>query len=399
MASYDGVSLPLDAAGAVLQLQRRSVTDWVETFADGAAIRLIKDSTAVIATIVGHCMLGDLPVVAREYADRALDLIAARSGGAYALADATSPHVCWHPGAEGATMRVWVETQSQFSMTAGGGPTAYPLVWHESMRYFRASQTATDLFDGFRNLYLALESLMSYVEPVRQKPNGRYEAESDWTKRALSVAEQRLAAFNRALVMDKYLAVPPKKAPVEEVYDELYTTIRTAIFHAKNNRPYVLPQDRAGRKQVEDALVRYASLWTDLAEAVFGARFLRSGLSPAGFDTFVDALVPGWIVGLLGQTFEVAEYDADAAADLVTLPTQRDESRDEAFRVTVVGQARTADLGAVPAIRSIVVRNSDGEPVLVEGIGGSLLVDGVETLQCHVAFHITGTDVKRRYET
>lgn len=49
------------------------------------------------------------------------------------------------------------------------------------MRHFRLSQTTSDLFDAFRNLYLALESLLSTIAPMRLHPDGRpAEGEGVW---------------------------------------------------------------------------------------------------------------------------------------------------------------------------------------------------------------------------
>src|SRR5664279_4158410 len=62
--------------------------------------------------------------------------------------------------------------------------------WHESFRYYRLSQTTDDLFDAYRNVYLALESVLSTISP--QKVNaatGRIaEQEGQWFERALTDA-------------------------------------------------------------------------------------------------------------------------------------------------------------------------------------------------------------------
>ena len=106
-------------------------------------------------------------------------------------------------------MRIAIEAQTTFKMTAGGGPTAYPLAWHESMRYFRISQITTDMFDAFRNLYLALESLLSHIAPVRLRPNGRPdEGEGQWAKRALQAASVLLQGHNSAMTFGRYLPAP-----------------------------------------------------------------------------------------------------------------------------------------------------------------------------------------------
>lgn len=401
MANFDGVQLPLDhSSGAVLLLTRRPDVDWMETLPDGIKVRLSAQSYGiVIANLSSQLPLDELPSQARDAANRALDLIAMRSGGSYQLADATGPHLCWGTSSAGIVMRLLVEVRSTFLMTVGGGPTAYSLTWHESMRYFRMSQTTTDLFDAFRNLYLALESLLSHIAPVRKKRNGKYESEGEWTRRALSEADSVLRRHNSGMTIGRYL-ISPSKDEVTTVFNELYVSIRTSIFHAKNGRPFVVPQDQKSRVQIADALARYAMLYTDLAEVMLGARFLRSGLSPAGFARMVDTCLPYWVVSISDRNFSrIEDFNSEAAAALVTLSTSRAPTHDGPFRAAVLGVARTADLMAVPVIQSVAARNTNGDPVMVESLVGELSIDGVDQLECRLTFQIQNSGAKSRYET
>ena len=54
-------------------------------------------------------------------------------------------------------------------------PPTPTIRWHESFRYFRLSQTTEDLFDAYRNSYLALESVLSGIAPQRTHADGRGE--------------------------------------------------------------------------------------------------------------------------------------------------------------------------------------------------------------------------------
>ena len=79
-------------------------------------------------------------------------------------------------------------------------------VWHESSRYYRVSESSTDLYDSFRNLYLAIEALLSDVVPPTTKPNGNLEGDSEWLERALRLVGQ---------TVDLSLCAPQSpKAPV-----------------------------------------------------------------------------------------------------------------------------------------------------------------------------------------
>ena len=278
MACFDGLPLHLDAGGAVLLLGRQSSRDWLEHFSEGVDVRVAGDSRGIrVEGLDPNGSHDELTAAARDYANRALDLMAVRSIGSYALADQTSPFIWWG-GAPNTTIRIVSETNTTFSLTIGGLPNPAQSAWHESMRYFRMSQTTTDLFDAFRNLYLALESILSTIAPVRLGPRGRpAEGESAWTRRALGEAAHVLQAHNSGLTFDRYLGTPSTGDPVSAVFDNLYRGVRSSVFHAKNGRVFALTQNHLDREQIADALERYVILYTDLVEPVLGVRFLRSG--------------------------------------------------------------------------------------------------------------------------
>jgi hypothetical protein len=271
VASFDELPLRLDAGGAVILLTQRPGRNWVERLPEGVEVRVANSSPGI--TVEGFdsdCSLDELPALTRDYANRALDLMAVRSIGSYALADQESPFICWS-GVPHATLRVVSEVHANFSLTVGGQPNPPPAVWHESMRYFRMSQTTTDLFDAFRNIYLALESILSTIAPIQLKVNSRpAEGEGAWTKCALGEAARVLQSHNSSMTFDRYLANPPAGGAVNMVFDDLYRAVRNAVFHAKNGRVFALPQNQRDRQQVADSLARYAMLYTDLAEPVLG---------------------------------------------------------------------------------------------------------------------------------
>ena len=315
--------LRLHTAGAVIPTTQRPNRDWIERLPDGVGVRVVKDSQAIrIEGCDPDANLDGLPTLARDYANQALDLMAIRSIGSYALADQALPFICWS-GVSEITIRIVTQAQATFSMTVGGPPNPPSAVWHESMRYFRMSQTTTDLFDAFRNLYLALESILSTIAPVLLRANGRpAESESVWTKRALGEAARILQAHNSSMTFDRYLDSPSAGDAIDEVFSDLYQATRTAIFHAKNGRVFALPQNQRDRQQVACALARYVLRYTDLAEPVLGVRFLRSGIAAEGFAAIADGLLPQSNFGAVnGQT------PISAASNAGTTSSRQDSSR------------------------------------------------------------------------
>lgn len=109
--------------------------------------------------------------------------------------------------------------------------------WHPSYRYFRHSQVTTDLLDGFRNLYLALESLLSGLCPKRLG-----ERETDWLPRAL---KETTASTDMADHLPG-----DRTTSVETFASELWRNFRTAAFHATEGRAVILPYANVDRARL-----------------------------------------------------------------------------------------------------------------------------------------------------
>jgi hypothetical protein len=401
MACFDGLPLHLDAGGAVILLGRQPSRDWLEHFSDGIDVRVASDSRGIrVEGLDPNGSHDELTAAARDYANRALDLMAVRSIGSYALADQTSPFIWWG-GAPNTTIRIVGETHTTFSLTIGGPPSPRQSAWHESMRYFRMSQTTTDLFDAFRNLYLALESILSTIAPVRLGARGRpAEGESAWTRRALGEAAHLLQAHNSGMTFDRYLDAPSTGDPVDAVFDNLYRGVRSAVFHAKNGRVFALPQNHLDREQIADALERYVILYTDLVEPVLGVRFLRSGLASAGFAAIADGVLPQWTVGVSSKLYKTqGEFDQVEAATLVSFATTRAPLHDRPLRAAVLGTRSVAELPGELVIRSIGARTSDEDPVTVESIGGALTLEGACKVEYLLSFQVLNSGAKSQYDS
>jgi hypothetical protein len=100
--------------------------------------------------------------------------------------------------------------------------------WHPSYRYFRLAQTTDDTFDAFRNLYLALESLLEQILPVQKTSAGKPVPKRARLKAALAMVAQRinLGPYPR----------PGTGKPENRIFNEIYTARRNPVFHAKSTR-------------------------------------------------------------------------------------------------------------------------------------------------------------------
>ena len=241
-----------------------------------------------------------------DAAQEALDVFCIRGTLSLAVIRVEATHFAWWTDLAGTIMRIVGVADLNVGMTVTasvvdthGNPQPVPplpVVWHPSFRYFRVSQTSTDLFDAYRNLYLALESILTTMVPVGQLSNGRPEPESKWLGRALR-------QIDATLPLARY-APPGSTDPPADIYQDVYAQTRTAIFHAKQGRTVFLPGTRAG---VVDTLERLSRLYLDLVDNGLGVRRAAGVMTFGGFNLAMQPLI--------NATSEVAVSDDSSPLD------------------------------------------------------------------------------------
>jgi hypothetical protein len=404
MACFNSQVLPLDSAGALLPLASTAQRNWQQAIGDGSTVTLAeKSSHLVVSGLDPATPLDDIATAARFRADQALDIMSMRSAGAHALRDASHAHLVWTSSPAGVILRIVTEVESAFSVTIGGGPIPEPTVWHESMRYFRMSQTTTDLFDAFRNLYLGLESLLSELEPP-VNTNGRPRPEGEWLRCALTTADTALARGNPNTGLAAYRpnSTPAGLTDREAVFQDLYGSVRTSIFHAKTGRPYVLPQSAPDRARIREALQRYARLYTDLAEILLGTRFLRSSLSLDAFGHMAQVVLGNVQCGVTAEIYhDPNAFEIDGGPAFIPFATARIPEADESYRAVIRGglKVRESPLAtAGAAVRSAGARNAEGRGVTIESLGGALSLEGVEVIEHQLTWQSFSAGFRQRYD-
>ena len=240
-----------------------------------------------------------------DAAQEALDVFCIRGTLSLAVVRLETTHFAWWTDSAGTVMRIVGVVDRTVGMTATlsvtdthGNPRPVPplpVVWHQSFRYFRVSQTSTDLFDAYRNLYLALESILTTIIPI-----GRSERESMWLRRALRQIDATVLPLAR-------YAPPGSINPSADIYQDVYAQTRTAIFHAKQGRTVFLPQHLGTRAGVVDTLERLSRLYLDLVDKALGVRHATGMMTLSGFNIAMQPLI--------NATSEVAISNDDSPLD------------------------------------------------------------------------------------
>lgn len=118
--------------------------------------------------------------------------------------------------------------------------TEKALIYSDAFRYYRLAQISDDLFDSYRNMYLAFESFLSTVYPKGK------ELEINWLKNSLSSSESSLRLNN--------LIPPGTTSAVDYIVDTIYLNARLPLFHSKQGKTKVIPTILSDRIGISKAL-------------------------------------------------------------------------------------------------------------------------------------------------
>ena len=353
---------PLSPSGGMFRLDRPSTGDLIQGIATGWDATIVSGSNQLI---VHGPQGGDTYEESLEdalsAAQEALDFLALQCGIAHTIEGVETEHLIWWTKNGDVILRdVAVE---DFKVSVSGNLTvtdaqgilqAHPPVpvvaWHESFRYFRLSQTTGDLFDAYRNLYLAVESLLSTVVPMHLSAAGTpAEGEGVWLRRALTQIHPLtvdLAGY----------ALPGSANPIDAVYKDLYAGTRTQLFHSKAGRPILLPHTMSGRDAVLDSLERLGRLYLDLSRSVLSVQRGIGVMTNVGFE--MTTAMPGEVIvsddsALPQRTDTVVNPNGGAS---FTLPTTRPVELARPGLTTWLGEALASDvLREVSAVHRVAL--------------------------------------------
>lgn len=388
--TFGGIKLIDDesriGSGAAFNLDRPSRGDGSVTVG-GVRFDVLRNGRVVVARCAGDSSYEGALDSALLHVQEALDLWSFTGVDDLAVTRAYDDHVVWWPTAAGLTVRVvsitplGIRIRAQATVADSRGNVIEPerrapLAWHPSFRYFRLSQASADLFDSYRNAFLALESLLSSIAPQKVKHDGHAEGDRAWFRRALSSAASRISLSD---------VVPEAPAdPVDFILQDLYVKTRSATFHAKVGRAALLPRDAGNRAEVTSSLERLVRVYLALAKAHLGAGRPGSSLSTYAFRESSAAVLSDIVTWVSDD-----ESPSDAPdmtvnpgeGDAVRLPTMEAVDTRAAFLTTRLAAGTTADFGTLSFVRRIAGAKPDGTPMLLNVLEERLVLGSATRLE------------------
>jgi len=389
-ASQDATS------GGVFKLDKPSPADAVIDVGDGWTVEVKAGKGDILARGGQATDYSQALSESLSYAQRGLDLLSAKGVVDALITDASDLHEAWWISPQGVVLRFVVITtvmnlaapSINVTVTDAAGnvqqsaPTP-PTAWHPSLRYYRLAQVTDDLFDAYRNLYLALESVLHTIEPMKTRPNGRPgESEGDWLQRALTTADRRvnLAGY----------APPGSGDPIARIIDEIYQTNRTSLFHARGTGPVFLPGEPAERQQVDEARKRLVRLYLALATEFVPIWKPSGGFYSRGFHDFIAGALDteeGRIelhASDEGDAFNGGESLQTSGRNSKALTTRRERSLDGPFTKSFVAESEVSSLASIPHVEQIIATNKEGEVLFTFTYDQRLTLTGLHKVEVHV---------------
>lgn len=278
-------------SGIVFSLSRQSPISCVHELNSGLwQVEFRKSSDDVIARSVLKLDQEALQSGGFEAVQAALDILSVKGIlSAYVARPATtSIGVYW------ANSRSIVYLQSLFDLSMGMSiqvqqfddlnneiilpPPAEP-IWNESFRYYRLSQSSSDLFEAYRNLFLAFEALLNTICTKQRR-----EGEGTWLRRALAVVDLRvdLAQFTPSGSSD----------PIDYIINSQYASVRCRLQHAKFPAAE-LPHSSINPVAVKQAYDELVRIWRQIAGAYLNVPTGGGVITYAGFEMMMSGFKDG----------------------------------------------------------------------------------------------------------
>lgn len=237
------MSLPLPpvcgSAGAAFQLRKPAPESLLMEHAEGDVFT--REGAPYITVVLRNPVReSDLRDTTWRVVQEALDVRAATHRQALSTFRGDHEYLLWIQSPAGYSLVIVDVADFRWSMNATATVTADPnsppppppVPYHPALRFYRLSQLSDDLYDSFRNAYLALECLVSDAS-VR----GR-EYEPDWLIRVLS------GPLAHAI---------PGGLDIHKTVENVYKFGRLPLFHAKTGKLFYLPHSDA-RADVQSTL-------------------------------------------------------------------------------------------------------------------------------------------------
>lgn len=154
--------------------------------------------------------------------------------------------------------------------------------WLPAFRYYRLSQSTSDLYESYRNLYLSFESVLSQKFPIKKN-----EREIDWLRRALKEIKDEINLSE--CISDKNNTPNKDNAdPVEYIIENQYKLSRLGLFHSKKD--VILPHTLPNPEKLLTEYKRLIKIWYAIVSKCFNIPMEGGAVTDIRFKFSMDEM-------------------------------------------------------------------------------------------------------------
>ena len=391
-----------DACGAAFTLISPARADVILTLSS-AEIELRQGQRDVVVRFCGAKDPTETFKRGHQLAQQGLDLASILGRLDAVIQDAEEEHVLWWTESTGLIVRLVSTVTLRFGVgpatvqiqDSSGNIVPPPLIhprYHIGFRYYRLAQATDDLYDAYRNMYLAFEALLSSQFPKMKKGEAKRkkdEGEREWLQRGFK------AASAKGLLKDIVPSDEPD--PIEAVLKIIYGDARIPLFHAKEGEKAYAPQDSpSNRKVVSKALNILTQIVLRMAAAWFDARRMGGAVM---FGSVYETTSK-----LLEEAKMLASNDASPSdpgennldhprfKNALNLSKRLAPELQRGSEPAVFGYVSTAELHRLSVLRRIDLVSTTN-PVMMLKLESELAVDGIARLE--VVLHVRAMNLNQ----
>jgi hypothetical protein len=310
------------------------------------------------------------------------------------IQDAEDEHVLWWNDPMGlvvrlvstATMQMSIQGTPQGTYATGNILTPEPVRprHHFGFRYYRLAQSTDDLYDAYRNMYLAFEALLSNRYPILKKGQSnlkKKEAEKDWLERGLNAASADLLLTN---------IVPNAPDAVKAIMDIIYYDARLPLFHAKKGEKVYTPLNSpSDRKVISEALKILTQIVLQMAAKWFDVRRGSSMVNLSWFLNRASKLLEECTMLATDDVspIDISENDLEHPRfkRALNLSTRLAPELQRASEPAVFGHINNAELHTLTALRRVDLITATS-PLFMQKLESELTLSGIARLE--VLMHV-----------
>lgn len=337
----------------------------------------------VICRFAGAVSLEDAFKTGSLVAQEALDILSMTGNADLVTREADDEYLAWWCSTDGQTMAV-VSTLT-LSVTLGHAtvtvrdangnvvpPTPVIPKHHIGFRFYRLSQISDDLYDAYRNMYLAFESMLSSQYP---KTKG---LEIDWLRQSLNAASADLQLSN---------LIPVGVADATGyLLARIYDGARLPLFHAKDGKAYFAPvQSSTNREEVSAALATLTQIVIRMAGKWFSARRLGGWVNLELLAAQNERLFAGsWVVFTDNPGFTLQDgLDSESIKNGVPFPGTYREFFGAEKRPYISGQLPVSGLASRGRLHALYIVN-DTTPLVGVSLDTTIDLSGLDVFEVHL---------------